>query len=73
MKRQQQFLGALLLHRREMLLMRVAQRSEEHDVGEIIRSSRAISPGCEIPASISANRSSPSIISSDNAAPSCEL
>ena len=33
MKRQQQFLGALLLHRREMLLMRVAQRSEKHDVG----------------------------------------
>gem|GEM_PF-2714055 len=41
--------------------------------GRMMRSSRAISPGFEIPASISASCSSPSIISTDSGTPSCEL
>ena len=38
-----------------------------------IRSRRTISPGQEFPASINANASSPSIISSESATPNCEL
>ena len=41
--------------------------------GRIIRSRRTISPGQDIPASINANSSSPSIISSESATPNCEL
>ena len=46
--------------------------AEELPAG-MMRSSRAISPGFEIPASISASCSSPSIISTDSGTPSCEL
>ena len=41
--------------------------------GRMIRSSRSISPGFEIPASKTASSSSPSSISTESGTPSCEL
>lgn len=71
--RQHQLFGTLLLERGEISWCASPIEVKITVSGRIIRSRRTISPGQEIPASINANSSSPSIISSESATPNCEL